>query len=224
MDSLLGQWENPEVLLRPREAARLLGVTERCLRRWAHEGRIRAVQTPGGRYRYPISSVLQRLGSSSQQPPERTSALYARASRRREVERQLRVLRKAAQEIGYSVLYEDYDLRGGDQIGEGLQRLILLARRGLFRVVMVTSYSRVSWLGVVDPRFLHLVFALMGVQLVVIDPFKEPSSSAELLLDFIEIHERIAESLRSDARKMNREILHALRSLQRRHRIRWEEE
>jgi predicted site-specific integrase-resolvase len=90
--------------------------------------------------------------------------------------------------------------------------------------VMVTSYSRVIWLGVVDPRFLHLVFALMGVQLVVIDPFKEPSSSAELLLDFIEIHERIAESLRSDARKMNREIPHALRSLQRRHRIRWEEE
>jgi hypothetical protein len=34
----------------------------------------------------------------------------------------------------------------------------------------------------------------------------------------------MAESLPSEARKMNREILQALRILQRRHRIRWEEE
>ncbi|SNB51498.1 hypothetical protein [Thermoflexus hugenholtzii] len=126
--------------------------------------------------------------------------------------------------MGYVALYEDYDLRGGDRIGEGLQRLILLGRRGLFRALMVTSYSRVSWLGVVDPRFLHLVFMLMGVPLVVVNPTREFGSPAELLLDFIEIHERMAEFLQPEARKMNREILQALRILQRRYRIRWEEE
>ena len=81
-----------------------------------------------------------------------------------------------------------------------------------------------SWLGVVDPRFLHLVFMLMSAPLVVVNPSREFGSPAELLLDFIEIHERMAESLPLEARKMNREILQALRILQRRHRIRWEEE
>jgi excisionase family DNA binding protein len=133
--------EHPELLLKPQEAARLLGVTERCLRRWAQEGRIRAVRTAGGHYRYPLDSVLQIIGSSPQSSPERTAALYARAACRREIERQLGVLRKAADAMGY-----------------------------------------------------------------------------------IEIHERMAESLPSEARKMNREILQALRILQRRHRIRWEEE
>jgi excisionase family DNA binding protein len=224
MDWRPGLEEHPELLLKPQEAARLLGVTQRCLRRWVQEGRIRAVRTAGGHYRYPLDSVLQIIGSSPQSSPERTAALYARAACRREIERQLGVLRKAADAMGYAVLYEDYDLRGGDRIGEGLQRLILLGRRGLFRALMVTSYSRVSWLGVVDPRFLHLVFMLMGVPLVVVNPSREFGSPAELLLDFIEIHERMAESLPSEARKMNREILQALRILQRRHRIRWEEE
>ncbi|WP_448601343.1 IS607 family transposase [Thermoflexus hugenholtzii] len=224
MDLRPGLEERLELLLKPHEAARLLGVTERCLRRWVQEGRIRAVRTPGGHYRYPLDSVLQIIGSSPQPSPERTAALYARASCRREIERQLDVLRRAADAMGYAALYEDYDLRGGDRIGEGLQRLILLGRRGLFRALMVTSYSRVSWLGVVDPRFLHLMFMLMGVPLVVVNPSREFGSPAELLLDFIEIHERMAESLQPEARKMNREILQALRILQRRYRIRWEEE
>ncbi|MCS7350761.1 MAG: helix-turn-helix domain-containing protein, partial [Anaerolineae bacterium] len=55
------QIRSENVLLKPKEAARLLGVTARCLRKWAQSGKVVTVRTPGGHYRYPLESILSAL-------------------------------------------------------------------------------------------------------------------------------------------------------------------
>lgn len=47
----------PEALLKPREAARLLGVGPTTLARWARSGRISAQSTPGGQRRYRVEEI-----------------------------------------------------------------------------------------------------------------------------------------------------------------------
>ena len=44
-------------LLKPREVAHVFGVTTQTIWNWINNGRIRAVRTPGGRYRIPASAI-----------------------------------------------------------------------------------------------------------------------------------------------------------------------
>ena len=43
--------------LTPSQVARRLGVSAETTRDWARTGKIRAVRTPGGRYRIPVEAV-----------------------------------------------------------------------------------------------------------------------------------------------------------------------
>jgi len=207
-----------DFLLRPKEAARLLGITDRCLRMWVKSGKLAAVRTPGGHYRYPLEAILGVLQRDGMGPCEEPSAaLYARGLDRRQVRDQLKALRQAALEIGYRVRWEEYDLQRGHRLGVGLQRLLVMARARVFRVVLITSYSRLGWLGATDPRFFHLVFALLGVQLIALWPFEEAIEPGELLEDFCELHGALSEHLKGRARWANRRIQRALERIRREH-------
>jgi excisionase family DNA binding protein len=46
-------------LLTPGEVASLLHVDANTVARWCNEGRLRAIRTPGGHRRYPVSEVLR---------------------------------------------------------------------------------------------------------------------------------------------------------------------
>jgi excisionase family DNA binding protein len=52
-----------EELLRPREVAALLGVRPATIARWAREGRLAPLRTPGGHRRYALSSVRDALNA-----------------------------------------------------------------------------------------------------------------------------------------------------------------
>jgi excisionase family DNA binding protein len=54
-------------LLRPREVAALLGVNPTTIARWAREGRISPLLTPGGHRRYSPADIRRILGSA--EPP-----------------------------------------------------------------------------------------------------------------------------------------------------------
>jgi excisionase family DNA binding protein len=56
----------------PAQAARILGVNERTLRRWEEAGKIKAFRTPGGKRRYDITSITVK--------PSRLTVIYARVS------------------------------------------------------------------------------------------------------------------------------------------------
>ncbi len=47
--------------MRPKEACKILSISYVSLRRWIKEGKIRAVQTLGGKYRIPESEVKRPL-------------------------------------------------------------------------------------------------------------------------------------------------------------------
>jgi excisionase family DNA binding protein len=51
-----------DTFLSAKEAAERLGVSIVTLRRWARQERIKAIRTPGGRFRYPLSEINRILG------------------------------------------------------------------------------------------------------------------------------------------------------------------
>ncbi|MFN3929514.1 MAG: hypothetical protein ACK4OK_07765 [Thermoflexus sp.] len=112
--------------------------------------------------------------------------------------------------MGYPVICEEYDLQRGHQLGEGFQRLLVMARRQMFRVVLITSYSRLGWLGAVEPRFFHLAFALLGVQLIPLSPFEGSIGPVELIEDSRWLHQALSGYLNGRGRQANRRILRAL--------------
>jgi excisionase family DNA binding protein len=63
MDNPLNQ--NKMELLRPREAAAMFGVRQATIARWAREGKISAILTPGGHRRYnsiEVTELIDRRG------------------------------------------------------------------------------------------------------------------------------------------------------------------
>jgi excisionase family DNA binding protein len=50
-------------LLMPAEVGRLFRVSPKTVSRWAREGKIRAVKTPGGHRRYPETEVRRLLAT-----------------------------------------------------------------------------------------------------------------------------------------------------------------
>ncbi|NEO89026.1 MAG: IS607 family transposase [Moorea sp. SIO3G5] len=63
----------------PRKAREILGVSERTLRYWEQEGKIKTIRTPSNQRRYDVDSVL---GEVKNKP----TIIYARVSTRRQKE------------------------------------------------------------------------------------------------------------------------------------------
>lgn len=73
----------------PKEATRILGVSERTLREWEKKGKIQTIRTAGNQRRYDVTSYTLRVAG------ERITILYARVSspkHREELERQCEYL------------------------------------------------------------------------------------------------------------------------------------
>jgi excisionase family DNA binding protein len=62
--------EPDESLLRPREVAALFGVRPTTIARWAREGRLRPLLTPGGHRRYRSMDVRELLGIDEVSPEQ----------------------------------------------------------------------------------------------------------------------------------------------------------
>lgn len=62
--------QQPDDLLRPSEIAELFGVRTPTIARWAREGRLTAVLTPGGHRRYRRSQIRQLLAAPTEPDAE----------------------------------------------------------------------------------------------------------------------------------------------------------
>ena len=70
----------------PRKAMQLLGVSEKTLRNWEEQGKIKAIRTPSGQRRYDVEEYVRRQGKDN-----RATILYARVSshkQKQELQRQ----------------------------------------------------------------------------------------------------------------------------------------
>src|ERR1017187_1202070 len=64
-----------EELLRPRDAAAVLGVSYASLKQWIYKGKLRTVKTAGGHHRIPQSEIDRYLFKSlGKQPAERRAS------------------------------------------------------------------------------------------------------------------------------------------------------
>jgi molybdopterin-binding protein len=59
----------PEVLLKPREAATSLGISYATIKQWILAGTIKTIRTPGGHHRIPQSSLASLIHSSDKPQP-----------------------------------------------------------------------------------------------------------------------------------------------------------
>lgn len=55
-------------LLKPQDAAKLIGVSYPTLKQWIYKGRIQSVTTPGGHHRIPHSEVENVMGAHRRRP------------------------------------------------------------------------------------------------------------------------------------------------------------
>ena len=168
-----------ELLLRPAEAARKLGVHVKTLQRMDKEGRIRVVRTPGGRRRFPESEVHRLMGEREDRHP----VLYARVSshgQKKDLERQKERLQRA-----FPGAELHTDIRSGlkfDRPGF-LAVLQAVQERRVSRVV-VAYEDRLARFGV---DLLRQVFAAYGTTLEVLDPTPKDTPKSELANDLIAI-------------------------------------
>ena len=181
--------EIPEVL-RPGEVAKLLRVTLRTLQRWDADGSLPArIRSKGGHRRYLREDLLTFLGKSLP-PADRTAAIYARVSTKRQsdagnLERQrLRLLERAAIE-GYHVVLQAEDVASGlNTKRRGLRKVIRAAKAGEIKFVLVEYQDRLARFG-----FAYLVelLELLGVEVVITAAAEPEDAQADLVKDLLSI-------------------------------------
>jgi len=168
-----------ERYLRRGEAARILGVAELTLYRWTKEGKIRAVRTPGGEYRYPESEIYRILG---EQKPQNKAVIYARVSsadQKEDLERQIEVLRKFAEKEGLEVLEIITDIASGlNGKREGLKRLFELVKNREIEKVLITYKDRLTRFGY---ELMEEFFKSYGVDIVCL--YKQSKTPHEELVE-----------------------------------------
>ena len=60
-------------LLKPREAAKALGISYPTLKQWIYHGKLRTVKTPGGHHRVPVRELDRWLPRAKESPALRRS-------------------------------------------------------------------------------------------------------------------------------------------------------
>lgn len=131
-------------LLTIKQAAGLVGVTPKTIRRWESEGKIQATRTPGGHRRFNSEQLLQTIDM------ERLNLGYARVGsgkQQQELEKQVTILESYCEGIvGRWEIIQDVGTRP-NSLKRGFLRLLdLLCHQKLERIV-VCHRSRLLPLG-----------------------------------------------------------------------------
>jgi len=175
-----------ERLLRPKEVCSRLGISYSTLRRWVKEGRIRAVQTIGGRYRIPESEVRRLL--SGVEAREVRAIIYARVSssdQRSDLERQIQYLTQYCTAKGYRVVDVLSDAASGlNTERRGLLKLFSYVVNRQVDVVVVTYRDRLTRFGF---EYLEYFFKQYGVRIETVLGEEPKDAYQELVEDLIAV-------------------------------------
>jgi len=175
-----------ERLLRPKEACRVLGVSYSTLRRWIKEGRIKAIQTLGGKYRIPESEVKRLL--SGVVSSEVRAVIYARVSssdQKSDLERQVQYLTQYCSAKGYKVVDVLSDVASGlNTERRGLLKLFNYVVNKQVDVVVVAYRDRLTRFGF---EYLEYFFKQYGVRIEVVYGEEPKDAYQELVEDLTAI-------------------------------------
>lgn len=168
-----------DILLRPNEAARRLGLSVRMLQLMDRQGRLRVVRTPGGRRRIPESEVHRLMGEKEVREP----ILYARVSshdQKKDLERQKERLLQA--HPGAEMFY---DIRSGLKFDrKGFRSVLKAVQERRVSKVVVLYEDRLARFGF---DLLEQVFAAYGTSIEVLETTEKSSPEIELSKDLVSI-------------------------------------
>ncbi len=168
-----------EVLLRPKDAAKQLGISVRTIQRMDNAGNIKVVRTVNNRRRIPESEVHRLMGLNQIRVP----ILYGRVSsqaQKDDLERQIQRLKQA---YPYAELFSD--IRSGLKFDrpDFLRVLEAVQERRVSKVVVVYE-DRLARFGI---DLLRKVFKSYGTELEVLDIASVGTPEEELAKDLITI-------------------------------------
>jgi len=197
------------------EAARILGVSTKTLRRWDQEGKLAAERTMGGHRRYDLGQ-LKRLAVHRLPDPDATRITvgYARVSshdQRGDLKRQAILLSEYCTRNGWQhEIIEDLG-SGINYRKKGLRQLIKLICSGEVKRLVLTHKDRLLRFGA------ELIFALceeFGTEVVVINQTQqELSFEEELAQDVLEIITVFSARLYGSRSHKNRKLVQTLREV-----------
>jgi putative resolvase len=152
---------NVDNLLRPKDAAKQLGVSVRTLQRMDNSGKLKVVRTTGGRRRIPETEVHRLMGLGG----IRILVLYARVSthaQKDDLERQIQHLKDA-----YPDAELFYDIRSGLKFDRPeFLKMLEAVQQGRVSKVVVVYEDRLARFGV---DLLRRVFAAYNTEFEVLE-------------------------------------------------------
>jgi putative resolvase len=164
-----------------KEASKILGVTEKTLRIWEKEGKIKSERTEGGHRRYEISDLLK------SKKGEMLTICYARVSsqdQKGDLKRQELVLESYCASKGFNFEIIS-DLGSGlNYKKKGLVRLIKLICSGQVERLVITHKDRLLRFGS------ELIFSIcehFGVEILIINRTEDSSFEEDLAKDVMDI-------------------------------------
>ena len=168
-----------DILLRPGEAARRLGLTVTTLQRMDRAGKLRVVRTTGNQRRIPESEVHRLMGERERREP----VLYARVSthgQKADLERQKERLLRT-----HPGAELQFDIRSGLKFDRpGFLRVLKAVQERRVSRVVVVREDRLARFGV---DLLRQVFAAYGTSLEVMEPASAETPEHELARDLVAI-------------------------------------
>jgi putative resolvase len=168
-----------ENLLRPKDAAKQLGVSVRTLQRLDNSGKLKVIRTTGGRRRIPATEVHRLMGLGGIRMP----VLYARVSthgQKDDLERQIQHLKQAYPNVE---LY--YDIKSGLKFDRPeFLKMLEAVQQGRVSKVVVVYEDRLARFGV---DLLRRVFAAYNTELEVMEATLTGTPEEELAKDLISI-------------------------------------
>ncbi len=168
-----------ETLLRPKDAAKQLGVSVRTLQRMDEYGKLKVVRTTGNRRRIPESEVHRLMGLNNIRVP----VLYARVSthgQKDDLERQIQRLKQAYPEAELFC-----DIRSGLKFDRPeFIKLLEAVQQGRVSKVVVVYEDRLARFGV---DLLRRLFKAYNAELEVLETTLMGTPEEELAKDLVSI-------------------------------------
>ncbi len=196
-------------LLSIRQAAELLGVSTKTIRRWEQEGKIKATRTIGGHRRFNISELL-----GSQRDAQLTIA-YVRGSQNRspeQVANQISMVQSYCAEHGWNYqIIKDLG-RGISSSTPGLVRLLkLICSQQVKRLVL----SRKNQLLTITADLVFTLCEIFGTEVVLLNQPGEAMVEEELTDDIKEIINSFNTRLYGSRLRKNPDLVEELKEVAR---------
>ncbi|NMG21616.1 IS607 family transposase [Brasilonema bromeliae] len=190
-----------------KEAAELLGVSTKTIRRWEAEGKIKSVRTEGGHRRFEISQLLGTKTDGS------LTIGYARVSsyeQKQDLERQVIVLETYCAKHGWCFeIIQDLG-SGLNYRKKGLIRLIKLICSYQVERLVVTHKDRLLRFG---SELIFTICEIFGVEVIVINRTEDSTFEEDLAQDVLEIITVFSARLYGSRSHKNKQIVKQLKEV-----------